>query len=265
VRGTNLQINVNFLYSIVRSHTLLERAFDEYTSNYDLNNSMIKSKYNHSYRVMHLCEKYAKELGWSKSDILLARIIGLLHDFGRFEQYKVYKSFKDKETIDHADYSVEQLFDKGLITKFTRRKKDYEIIKFAIENHNKIGIPKCDDERMIRFAKLIRDADKVDIMYLLGDGNEIKEKGKDELISDEVFNCIKKHTLIPHTITNNYNDRIVVQFAFVFDLNYDVVLSDYKKNLKGFYKQVEYNNIFKDIYEEVTKYIDERMKVDVRN
>ena len=65
---------------------MLERAFDEYTSNYDLNNSMIKSKYNHSYRVMHLCEKYAKELGWSKSDILLARIIGLLHDFGRFEQ-----------------------------------------------------------------------------------------------------------------------------------------------------------------------------------
>lgn len=243
---------------------MLEKAFDEYTSNYDLNNSMIKSKYNHSYRVMKLCEMYAKELSWNKSDIELAKIIGLLHDFGRFEQYKVYNSFIDKNTIDHADYSVEQLFDKGLITKFTRRKKDYEVIKFAIKNHNKFDIPKCNDEKMVKFAKLIRDADKVDIMYVLGYGKEIKEKGKDEVISNEVLEYINKHKLIPYTIPSNYNDRIVVQFAFTFDLNYDVVLSDYKHNLKGFYEQVENNNIFNDVYKEVNKYIDERMKVDVR-
>lgn len=244
---------------------MLEMAFDEYTSNYDLNNLMIKSKYNHSYRVMKLCEKYAKELGWNESDIELAKIIGLLHDFGRFEQYKVYKCFKDRDTIDHADYSVEQLFDKGLITNYTDREDDYEVIKFAIKNHNKLSIPKCNDEKMIRFAKLIRDADKVDIMYVLGYGKEIKEKAKEEVISNEILEYIKNHKLIPHTIPKNYNERIVVQFAFTFDLNYDEVLLDYKNNLKGFYEQVENNNIFKEVYNEVNKYIDERMKVDVRN
>lgn len=244
---------------------MLEKAFNQYTSNYDLNNPMIKSKYNHSYRVMNLCEKYAKELGWNESDIELARIIGLLHDFGRFEQYRVYKSFKDKDTIDHADYSVEQLFDKGLISNYSDRKDDYEVIKFAIKNHNKLSIPKCNDEKMLRFAKLIRDADKVDIMYVLGYSKEIKEKGNNEIISNEVLEYIKNRRIIPHTIPKKYNDEIVGHFAFAFDLNYDVVLFDYKNNLKGFYEQVENNNIFKDIYNEVNKYIDERMKVDVRN
>ncbi len=37
-------------------------SFDEYVSNYDISNDYIKLKYNHSYRVMKLQEKYAKKL-----------------------------------------------------------------------------------------------------------------------------------------------------------------------------------------------------------
>ena len=85
---------------------MLEVAFDKYVSNYDLSNELIKLKYDHSYRVMELSIKYAKELEFSESDIELCKIIGLLHDFGRFEQLKVYNTFDDNKSIDHADYSV---------------------------------------------------------------------------------------------------------------------------------------------------------------
>ena len=244
---------------------MLEEEFDKYAKKYDLTDSKLKSRYNHSYRVMNLCIKYATELGWSKEDIELAKIIGLLHDFGRFEQWKVYHSFVDKNTVDHADYSVEQLFDKNRIIKFTNRKDDYELIKFAIENHNKLEIEKCDNERFIKFAKLIRDADKVDIMYLLGYGSEIKEKGSNETITDKVMECVYKHESVPVIITNNINDRIIVQFSFVFDLNYDIVLSDFKYNFTGFFESLGNNEIFKDVYEEIIKYIDERMNKNVRN
>ena len=38
-------------------------------------------------------------------------LIGLLHDIGRFEQVKVYDTFSDIDSIDHADYGVEILGD----------------------------------------------------------------------------------------------------------------------------------------------------------
>lgn len=69
-----------------------------------------------------------------------------------------------------------------------------------------------------------------------------------------------QHQIIPSTLTKNINDRITVRFAFVFDLNNDIVLKDYRTYFDDFYHNVEYKDTFKDIYEEVIRYIDERMK-----
>ena len=89
--------------------------FEKYISCYSLDESYMKLKHDHSVRVMELMGKYAKALGYSEDDIQLAKLIGLLHDIGRFEQYKVFGSDVDHETVDHADYSVVQLFDKNEI------------------------------------------------------------------------------------------------------------------------------------------------------
>ena len=88
---------------------MLVDAFNEYVSGYDLNNEDIKLKYNHSFRVMKLQEKYAKLLGFSDENVELAKVIGLLHDIGRFEQLRVYNTYDDYKSIDHADYCCEQL------------------------------------------------------------------------------------------------------------------------------------------------------------
>ena len=143
-------------------------AFEKYISEYSLDQSYMKLKHDHSIRVMELMGKYAKELNYTDDDIELAKLIGLLHDIGRFEQYKVFGSDIDHKTVDHADYSVVQLFDKNQIIQFTDRQEWYPIIEFAIKNHNKRYIPYTEDERVLMFAKLIRDIDKLDIIYLLG-------------------------------------------------------------------------------------------------
>lgn len=239
---------------------MLTQAFDEYVKSYDLEDEKIALKYRHSYRVMELNEKYARELGFSEEDIELARIIGLLHDLGRFEQLRVYHTFNDSKSVDHADYSVVQLFDKGEIKRFTEKEEDYEIIQFAIRNHNKLKIEECLDERMLKHAKLIRDSDKIDIFYLLGYLKELNEKAIDAPISSEIVDAIKRHQGISRNYVQNINDHIALQFAFAFDINNDICLSDLKKNLEYFYKQVEVGNTFKEIYEEVQNYIEERMK-----
>ncbi len=244
---------------------MLTQAFDEYVKNYDMSNEKIALKYRHSYRVMELNEKYARELGFNEEDIELARIIGLLHDLGRFEQLRVYHTFNDSKSVDHADYSVTQLFDKGEIKRFTDKEEDYDIIRFAIQNHNKFKIAECSDERMLRHAKLIRDSDKVDIIYLLGYLKELNQKGIDAPITKEILDSIKRHEEISKEYIQNKNDHIAVQFAFVFDINNDICLPDMKKNLEYFYQQVEVNDTFKEVYEENKKYIEERMDNHVRN
>ena len=240
-------------------------AFDKYVSNYNLNNPKIRLKYDHCLRVMKLNRKYAIALGFSKEDIELASLIGLLHDIGRFEQVRIYGSFNDLETIDHADYSVEQLFDRGLIKTFWTDNSDYEIIKFAIKNHNKYNIPKCNNERMLMHAKLIRDTDKLDIIYLYGYLNEFNLKADSSEITEEVNNCIKNNISINRKYIKTNNDRLLVSFAFAFDIYNDICLNELKDNLYQFYKKIDGVEKFSSIYNEVINYIDERIDNSVRN
>ena len=232
--------------------------FEKYISEYSLNQSYMKLKHDHSIRVMELMGKYAKELGYNEEDIELAKLIGLLHDIGRFEQYKVFGSDVDHKTVDHADYSVVQLFDKGQIELFTDRKDWYPIIEFAIKNHNKRDIPYTEDERVLMFAKLIRDIDKLDIIYLLGYLGLHLYKDVNADITGDVKNYVINHETVDVTKCMNENDWTTAQFAFVFDINNNIILNEYKDNLSYLYERVNKDR-FKEIYEETIKYIDERI------
>lgn len=232
--------------------------FEKYISEYSLNQSYMKLKHDHSIRVMELMGKYAKELGYNEEDIELAKLIGLLHDIGRFEQYKVFGSDVDHKTVDHADYSVVQLFDKGQIELFTDRKDWYPIIEFAIKNHNKRDIPYTEDERVLMFAKLIRDIDKLDIIYLLGYLGQHLYKDVNADITGDVKNYVINHETVDVTKCMNENDWTTAQFAFVFDINNNIILNEYKDNLSYLYERVNKDR-FKEIYEETIKYIDERI------
>ncbi len=232
--------------------------FEKYISSYSLDQSYMKLKHDHSIRVMELMGKYAKELGFSDDDIELAKLIGLLHDIGRFEQYKVFGSDVDHKTVDHADYSVVQLFDKNQIVHFTDRQDWYPIIEFAIRNHNKRYIPYTEDERVLMFAKLIRDIDKLDIVYLLGYLGQHLYKDVNAPITGDVRNYVINHETVDVTKCINDNDWTTAQFAFVFDVNNDIILKEYKDNLSYLFDRVNKDR-FKEIYEETIKYIDERI------
>jgi len=236
-----------------------EKIFLEYVSNYDLNDNKIKLKYEHSLRVMELQVKYAKLLNFNEEDIYLAKIIGLLHDIGRFDQIKIYHTFDDSISFDHASYGEELLFKKGLIKDYNIDKKYYNIIAYAIRCHNKLELEPCSNEQMIRHAKLIRDTDKLDILYLLAYLDIHNEKSINESISPKVLDKIKNHLLVDKLDRKNINDHIATKYAFIFDINYDILLPKFKEYYVAYYKKIN-NDIFKEIYYEVLKYIDERMK-----
>lgn len=203
-----------------------KEEFKKYAGNYDINEKRIKLKFYHSFRVMEQSTKIAESLNLSEEDIKLATLIGLLHDIARFEQWKIYKVFSDKLSFDHGDKAVEILEKEDFIRKFISDDKYDNIIKFAIKNHNKFEIDNSiTDERTLLHAKIIRDADKLDIFYeaaeMFWDTYEEKYAIENSDISDSYFNQFmnKKQIFIEKNTTKL--DSVIAIISFIFDLSFD--------------------------------------------
>ena len=111
-------------------------AFENYVSNYNLNDPNIYLKYKHTGKVAENCERIAKSLNLPAKDIDLAWEIGMLHDIGRFEQLRRFDTFNDTESIDHAEFGADLLFKDGLIEKFDDEKENYELLEKAVRLHS---------------------------------------------------------------------------------------------------------------------------------
>ena len=92
-----------------------EEEFEKYVLKFDLQNENIKMKKDHSYRVEKESYNIAKSLELNEEQVQIAKLVGLLHDIGRFEQITQYSTFVDSKSIDHAEYGVEQLNKNNLI------------------------------------------------------------------------------------------------------------------------------------------------------
>ena len=147
----------------------LEKAnkeFIKYTNKFDVQNYNIQRKVDHSIRVMNLSKRMAENLNLEQEEVELATLIGLLHDIGRFEQYNIYKTYNDLKSIDHGEAGVEILEDNEYIRKFVEDNRWDPIIKKAIVNHNKYELEKGLSEQEKSFCNIIKDCDKIDILYL---------------------------------------------------------------------------------------------------
>lgn len=220
-----------------------QTMFKEYTSNFNQENEKIKLKFHHSFRVSRLCKKIAINLGLSMKEIKLLELIGLLHDIGRFEQVEKYNTFNDRTSVDHGTLATEILFDQKLIRKFT---DDYEydkIINEVISNHNKEKINLSSDEKINLYSKILRDADKLDILYLISI-SEIKIKLKNMNLSPEIKNTIVHKTTCNINDIKSDIDRMFFYLCYLYDINFDysIKILKRKKYINKIIKQVKTND-----------------------
>ena len=233
--------------------------FKKYVDKFDMSDENISRKYFHSLRVKDLCRLISTDIGFSDYDILVAQVIGLLHDYGRFMQWTKYHTYRDSDSIDHADYGIEQLFNNNEISNFWDNIKDYDEIYDAIKYHNKISIPNYLSDNNKNFCKIIRDADKIDIMYLY----VIKELKLDEEgeISPKVIDSFNNEELINRLDENTGSDRIITLLAFVYDLNYKYSFKYLKENsiVERIYNNINNKEKYKYYFDKIIKYIDSKL------
>lgn len=245
-----------------------KKEFLNYTNKYDMNNNKIKIKIDHSIRVMEIGKNIAKDLNLTKEQIELATLIGLLHDIARFEQMKRYGTFKDSKSCDHGDLGVEILKQDNFLRKFIEENKYDKIILTAIKNHNKYEIEKNLTEEEILFTKIIRDADKLDIMYesvemFWKDEQVVKEIEQSD-ITIEVYNQFALNETINRKYSKSIADHVICLIGFIFDINYKydfkvIKREDYiNKILSRF--NFKYKEKFENVREIANNYIETKIK-----
>ena len=172
-------------------------------------------KEKHTWKVTHNCEQLAKYLRLSEHDVMLAKMIGLFHDVGRFYQFTVYRTFNDALSENHAKLGLKVIADLPFMQELS--KEDLATLKFAIGNHNARVIEATDNKRYLSFAKLIRDADKIDIYRVLKpylaptDGTGCSPDFVDLFIEGKQCDYTKMRT---------QDDRKLVRLMWVYDINY---------------------------------------------
>lgn len=237
----------------------LKQAFKDYAYKFDMDDEEIALKFYHSNRVMDICLDIAKHYNFDETDYNVAGVIGLLHDYARFTQWTNFKTYSDLKSFDHADEGAKLLFDNNEIVNFYTKEEDYNIIHDAIKYHNKLSLPECLEERDLKMCKLIRDADKIDIIYNITiDKSLLPEDGGK--FSDAIVNNFYEHKCADYKDIKCDNDNILTTLMFMYDINFPYSFKYIKdhKLIENMYDNIENKELFKEYFDYIINYIDEK-------
>lgn len=190
-------------------------------------------KIGHTDRVCANMRWLADELDLPAGDRWIAAAIGLLHDLGRFEQFRQYRTFDDRRSVNHAALGVDVLIRTGMLQDLPDR--EARLIIDAVRLHNAPRLPSHRSPAGTRFMRMIRDADKLDIWKVFAD---IYHDGRplDPAIvqhlpdqptwSPAVVAAIDQRRTARVKDMLTLNDFKLLQLSWVFDLNFAASIAE---------------------------------------
>ena len=156
----------------------------------------------------------------------LAGFVALLHDLSRFEQFKQSGSFNDAKSFDHGDRSVELAARDGWVRTLEHR--EAEAVLTAVCWHNKLAVPDTLSPDAALLTRVIRDADKLDIMRVLLD--HLDHPGKNPAVvfsmeaeprvTDAVAEALAAGRQVEHRDMRTAVDFTAATLAWARDLNF---------------------------------------------
>jgi len=127
----------------------------------------IQLKIEHTRRVCAISDTLAAGEGLSAGEARIAATVALLHDVGRFPQYRRWRTFRDSDSDNHARLSVEVLREHHLLEGLDP--DECLLIEEAVRFHNLLELPERVSSPTRLFMGLIRDADKLDIWRIFAE------------------------------------------------------------------------------------------------
>lgn len=188
----------------------------------------IQLKETHTLQVVSCMESLAAGEGLDDVETQIALTVALLHDVGRFPQYRRWRTFRDSDSDNHARLSLEVIHHEGVLEHLSVEER--LLIEEAIRFHNLLSLPEQICSPTDRYIRLIRDADKLDIWRVflefyrlpkeqrasavgLGfpDLPEVTPACRDALADGRIVRLDQARVL---------NDFKLLQISWVYDLNF---------------------------------------------
>ena len=222
----------------------LRSWFSDYVSSFyskgrnQENDWAIQLKEEHSWRVREEIIAISQRLHASENDILIAEVLGLLHDIGRFYQYQNYKTFRDDISEDHAKIGAQIVTNSHILENLTEIEK--KVVTKGILYHNTRALSEDIDPYCLFFCKLLRDADKLDIWRVLinyysrgqnRNHNPVIKLGLPDTpgYSDTVLDDLYSSQTSSSNTVNNLNDFKLLQIGWIYDINFYPTFQEIKK------------------------------------
>ena len=173
---------------------------------------MMQLKVDHTQRVVADALRIMQAENWPNDRIQEGLWAAWLHDISRFEQFLRYGTFSDRKSIDHGARSAELIAEKklldGIPLEVTAR------ITEAVRVHNKKSIPPEHQGVQLDLSRLVRDADKLDILALL---RHTAERG--ELLKNpDIFWGLPVHAPVNPTVRLAIQNRQPVDYQAITSL-----------------------------------------------
>lgn len=205
----------------------------EHVNELQIDNPRVQMKVGHIIRVAENCKKLATNLKLTEEQIQLAELIGLLHDIGRFEQYKILDKDK-KEKFDHGEAGVEVLKKDNYIRKYIEEDTYDDIIYTAVYEHNKYQLSERLSQEKELFCKIIRDADKLDLIYegavIYWEKPERMKQVEEGRLSEKMLEDVEQQSLADGRNKTSETDQILRFASYVFDVNFSYSFKVLKEN-----------------------------------
>jgi hypothetical protein len=182
----------------------------------------------HTQRVCALTERIASGLGLTANSRRLAATIALFHDLGRFLQFQRYRTFRDPDSENHAKLSIRQLRHHQVLHGLAAAER--LLISRAIIFHNRPRLPDHLDAETRLHCCLIRDADKVDILRVMGEEFRLPEARRNPVVTlglaaesgvrEVVYQHLFAGRLMNYQELRNSSEFKVLLMSWAFDINF---------------------------------------------
>ena len=205
----------------------LRRWFTEYVRSYYSEDADIqahvKLKEDHTARVCERMTELADSLAMTTAQRNLAETVALFHDVGRFLQYTQYRTFNDFRSEDHGCLGVRILRETGVLAELPESQQ--VLVQKAVRYHNGREIPP-DTEESVFLARMIRDADKIDILEMLTSDDELfrmlpmPEYGGMQQVSSGTVECILQGQVARFEHIRTAADLMLFRMSWMLDMNF---------------------------------------------
>ncbi|GET28276.1 HD domain-containing protein [Prolixibacter sp. SD074] len=223
----------------------------------------------HNEKVVENILLLGQSLDMEDGEMRMAEILALFHDIARFRDVSTSPYYPKLTETGHAEAGAELL---SLLPPFKGLEAaKQEILQKVTIFHNKPELPKKENELVLYYLKLLRDADKLDALRMTAefltfrdvrlDPADTLHLSKSPAISDNICKAIINDMVPKKEEIVTYNDYVLMQLSWVFELTYrkTYLMLNQRQYIKRLYDALPKNDNIIDIYRKIRIHIENQL------